>query len=110
MKQYCIDELRPEDHVKIKAELAAQYGGTALDGIYRIPLAAEQMTPLQAAHGECQPYYMALDLQPACLSCELLVRSANRLRCDCIGYATVTQRNWLIALVDGIFSRLQIIT
>jgi hypothetical protein len=44
------------------------------------------------------------------LACELLVRTQNRVRCDCIGYATEEQFSWLIALIDDIFNRLQIIT
>jgi hypothetical protein len=32
------------------------------------------------------------------------------MRCDCIRYATEAQRNWLIALIDGIFNQLEIMT
>jgi len=42
------------------------------------------------------------------LACELLVRTKNRMRCDCIQYATANQRNWLIELIDNMFSRLEI--
>jgi hypothetical protein len=110
MRQYCIDQLRPEDHAKIKIALEAAYGSPALEEVYRVPLARERLTPVQAAHGDCRPHYLALDLRPTSLACELLVRSASRLRCDCIAYATAAQREWAIALVDGICSQLRIIT
>ena len=34
--------------------------------------------------------------------------SKNRMRCDCIRYATEKQRNWLIQWIDNIFNRLGI--
>jgi hypothetical protein len=53
---------------------------------------------------------MALGLRPDRLAGELLVRTRNRVRCDCIHYADERQRNWLIQTVDAIFEKLGIIT
>ena len=39
---------------------------------------------------------------------ELLVRTQNRIRCECIAYATDEQRNWLIRLVDDMLAQLGI--
>jgi hypothetical protein len=38
------------------------------------------------------------------------VRTQARIRCNCIGYATQKQFNWLIALIDDIIDQLKIIT
>ena len=108
MKQYVIDELRPEDHKALKKYLDEEYGPDTMDGIYWIPLDAGRLAPVQAQHENCRPHYLALDLESDRLACELLVRTKSRMRCDCIQYATESQRNWLIQLIDNIFDRLEI--
>ena len=108
MKQYVIDELRPEDYKALKKYLDEQYGTAAMDGIYWIPVETAMLTDIQTEHKECQPHHFALDLDQHQLACELLVRTKNRIRCDCIQYATENQLNWLIVLIDGIFKHLKI--
>jgi hypothetical protein len=110
MKQYVIDELRSADYEKIKAYLDENYGISKLGGVYWIPLDTEMLTETQASHAECRPYYFALELGTDLMACELLVRSKSRMRCNCIGYATEIQRNWLIAVIDAMFENLGIIT
>jgi hypothetical protein len=110
MKQYVIDELRPADYRTLKSYLDDIHGPAAMDGVYWIKVEADLLTEIQAAHQECRPYYFALELENSRLSCEFLVRSKNRMRCDCIHYATRNQRDWLIDFVDKIFERLEIKT
>ncbi len=110
MKQYVIDELRPADYKALETYLDTQYGPAAMDGIYWIPLEADILTDIQSAHTECRPQYFAVDLDDNRLACEFLIRSKNRVRCDCLHYATESQRNWLIGLIDNIFDRMQIKT
>ena len=108
MKQYVIDELRPEDYEALKNYLDEQFGQAEMDGIYWIPVATQLLTDIQLQHEECRPHFLALDLDPGRIACELLVRTKNRLRCDCIQYASEQQRNWLIELIDNMFNRLEI--
>jgi hypothetical protein len=110
MKQYVIDELRPEDHYKIKQYLDATYGSVEIDGIYWVPLAAEVLTEIQREHADCQPFYFAIDLEEERFALELLVRTKNRIRCACIGYASKDQRIWIMEVVDAIFEKLDIVT
>ena len=110
MKQYLIDELRPNEHEKIKRYLDEKYAATVFDGLYWVPLEQTQYTKVQTEHTECQPYYVALNLEQSFLACELLVRTKNRLRCACMGYASEKQRNWLFRLVDDMFDQLKIKT
>ena len=110
MKQYVIDELRAADYKALKTYLNQQYGPVEMDGIYWIPVAIDMLTDIQSEHTECRPQYVAIDLDDNRLACEFLVRSKNRVRCDCIHYATENQRNWLIGFIDDIFERLQIKT
>jgi len=110
MKQYVIDELRATDYENLKAYLKEKFGSSSAGDIFWIPIDEKILTPVQAEHAECQPFYFALDLEPNLLACELLVRTKSNVRCNCIAYATQNQRNWLISKVDSIFTHLNIIT
>ena len=110
MKQYVIDEIRAEDYKQIKAFLDKKYGTSELGGIYWVPVDEALLTSLQTSHPSCQPFYVALDLEPGRLCCELLIRTKQRVRCDCMGYATERQRNWIVGRIDGILKKLEIIT
>ena len=110
MKQYVIDELRPDDYKKLKAYLDENFNSSEIDGIYWIPLEQKNLTAIQEEHTECQPFYFAIELNPDILACELLIRTKSRVRCDCIGYVTEKQLSWLIRFVDGILDKLEIKT
>jgi len=108
MKQYLIDEIRPPEHEKLKAYLDEHLGRAVMDGLYWVPIAEDMLNETQRGHTDCQPFLFSLELAPESLHCELLVRTNNRMRCDCIGYATDVQRNWLIDSIDAIFEKLDI--
>ncbi len=108
MKQYLIDELRPEDYDQIKAHLDKNFGPSKLETLYWIPLESDHLTDIQASHAECQPFYFVIDLESTLMSCEFLVRTRKRMRCDCMGYADQRQRNYIIDFVDGVFEELEI--
>ena len=110
MKQYVIDELRLGDYNKLKGYLDEYFAVPGFEGLYRLPLETQMLADVQKAHTECQPFYFALELLPDRLSCELLVRTNSRLRCDCIQTATEAQRNWLVRTIDAFFDRLEIMT
>ncbi len=108
MKQYVIDELRPEDYKKVKSYMDEYFGFSKIDGIYWIPIDVEILSGIQKEHEQCQPYYFAVDLESNLMACELLVRTREKIRCNCISYATEQQRNWLINLIDAIFEKLEV--
>jgi hypothetical protein len=110
MKQYVIDELRPADFNKIKEFLDEAHEASELDHLYWFRLDDEILSPVQAEHKDCYPFYFAVELEPDRISFELLIRTKNRVRCDCMAYATEDQRNWLIRSVDAAFTRLNIKT
>jgi len=110
MKQYVIDELRLPEHYKIKKYLDETYGPAELGEIYWVPLAAELLTEIQLEHSDCQPFYFAIELAENRLAVEMLVRTRNRIRCACIGYASKDQRIWIMDVVDDIFEKLDIAT
>ena len=98
MKQYVVDELRPNDHDMLKKYLCENLDFAGLDGVYWKPIDNALLT-----------FYFALTLTPDSLACELLVRTRNRMRCDCMGYATPAQRNWIVAWSDNVLRDLGII-
>lgn len=106
MKQYVIDELRPDDNDRLQEYLERRFSADQLGGIYWVRLEDELLNEIQMAHGDCQPFHFAIELSPDQLACELLVRTHNTVRCACIGYATDKQRDWLIRTIDRIFSEL----
>ena len=108
MKQYTIDELTPDEHRALKTYLDEHLHSPTVDGIYWLRIESGQYAEVQNEHGECGPFYFALELEDTRLTCEMLVRAEQRIRCDCIRYATVDQRNWLIDMVDAICDRLNI--
>lgn len=108
MKQYVIDDLREDDLEKLRNLLTERFGPPMLDRVYWVPLDSEYFTPVQAEHRDCHPLYFALQIKPGALVGEFLVRTHNRMRCECMGYATEAQRAWLIRLMDGILSELGI--
>ncbi len=109
MKQYIIDELRLGEYEKIKTYLDKNIGHSKMAGIYQVQLDKNILTDIQAEHKECQPFYFAINIKPDLVSCELLIRSGNKIRCNCISYATEAQRNWIIQFIDSILKKLEII-
>jgi hypothetical protein len=108
MKQYLIDELRLEDHEKIKAYLDEHIKTSPMAGLYWILLEKDLLTGIQAAHPDCGPHYFALELHEDRLACELLVRAEQSIRCNCICYASKEQRDGLIEYIDAILEKLEI--
>ena len=108
MRQYVIDELRPQDYQVLKSHLDQAYGKPGMDGLYWIPLDPALQTEVQQDHTECQPFYFAWELEWTRLSCELLVRTRNRVRCQCIAMATCEQREWIIACADAMLEKLDL--
>jgi len=55
MKQYVIDELRPDDYQKIKQYLDANFAVPGFEGLYWLPLDEQAYDDIQIAHVDCQP-------------------------------------------------------
>jgi hypothetical protein len=108
MKQYVIDQLRLEDYEGLKAYLDERFDGSGIGGLYWIPLDESIYSDIQKAHVDCRPFYVAVELTEDRLSCELLVRTTRKMRCDCIAYADAVQRNWIIDVVDAMLEQLGI--
>jgi hypothetical protein len=110
MKQYRIDELRYEDYEKLKAHLDERFGSSRVENLYWVPVEEHLLDEIQAAHTNCQPFYFAVELNTMAISFELLIRTRNRVRCDCIHYANTEQRESIIRFADTMFETLKILS
>ena len=108
MKQYVIDGLRPKDFKELKKYLNEHFEVSPLGGIYWVELPEDILTPIQEKHEDCKPHVFALVLENDSLSAELLVRIKTSIKCDCMGYATQKQREWLIQKMDLILEKLEV--
>ena len=108
MKQYVIDQLRQQDIEALADHLGRQLGPPALERVYWLPLDPEYYSALQASHEDCHPLFFALQLKPGAFVGEFLVRTHQRVRCDCMAYANEAQRNWLISMMDDLIQQLDI--
>lgn len=101
--------MRPADHQRIKDYLDAHFGPAEMETIYWIPLEPSLYSVDQRKHEECHPLYLAVHLTFEAVALELLVRTKNRIRCDCIRYADQAQMQWATGFIDAIFEKLEII-
>ncbi len=108
MKQYVIDELRPVDHNRIKAYFDKNFLSSGIGDIYWIEIGEKYLSDTQKEHDLCKPFYFAIELEHDRLSCELLARTKNKVKCNCIAYATKAQRDWCMDLVDAVLEKLEI--
>ncbi len=108
MKQYVIDELRYSDYEKIKMHLDKNLESSKISGIYWLPVDDGILTKAQASHIECRPFFFVINLEEKLISSELLVRTRNKIKCNCINYASEKQRNWLIRYMDDMLNMLKI--
>jgi hypothetical protein len=110
MKQYVIDQLRENDFQRLEEYLSRHAEAGELPGIYWIPLPERLYGKYQQEHTACQPFYYAINMDRLTISFELLIRTRNRLRCGCIGYATPEQRQYILDYADRLVEELKLTT
>jgi hypothetical protein len=110
MRCYVIEDFYPEHLQKITAALTEKGFAGSLDGIFYLPLPEELLTETQREHAaECGPHICVLEvLEEGALKLELLVRAQNKLRCECVLYATPAQREHIISSLDDLVRQLDI--
>ena len=108
MKQYVIDQLRESDFGQIQEFLGRNAERTGMAGIYWVNLPADLYSVIQSEHSTCHPYYFAINLTWNDVAFELLIRSRQVIRCNCIAYATPQQRDYIIHFADRMIEELQI--
>ena len=100
MRSYMIEELSSDQIAEVQNTLVEKGWTSAIDGLYKIPVPVELLSPEQVEHTECGPFYMAVETGRNWVKMELLVRATQILRCSCIAYATPAQRAAAIDTLD----------
>ncbi len=103
MKQYVIDELQPGEIAKIVAYLENHCDQGGLQNIFWLEIPRDILTAVQAGHDSCGPHCSAVEVHSDKVVFELLVRGRKRIRCECVGYATRPQRDFIIDFADNLF-------
>jgi hypothetical protein len=108
MKQYVIDQLRETDYTQILEFLKSKAERVVLEDIFWINLPEGMYSEVQKEHKNCQPHYFAVNLTRNQVDFELLIRSQQIIRCNCICYADRKQRDYIIDFADGMLEELGI--
>ncbi|KUJ96979.1 MAG: Uncharacterized protein XD41_0058 [Desulfonauticus sp. 38_4375] len=109
MRSYYIEELNQQDMEKIKKSFKEKKLDNPLDNLYWLPLPQKFYTSEQKEHlSSCGPYYFPLELGKNWLKAELLIRASNKIRCQCITYATPEQREYLVQWINQLLAENQI--
>ncbi|SHN63122.1 hypothetical protein [Desulfovibrio litoralis] len=108
MELFVIDELNHEDCKKIKARLKEMELQANIEGIYWLPIPAKLLSEKQKTHSDCSPHVLALELDEDSLKLELLIRSSQKLRCDCIEKPSPELREHMIVYLENLLKDLNI--
>ncbi|MFO8241392.1 MAG: hypothetical protein R6T90_10415 [Dissulfuribacterales bacterium] len=108
MRQYVVDELRPQEVKKIKAYLDTCCDISDIMGLYWLTIPGDILSPVQYEHQDCQPHCAAIELGDKWVKIEMLVRSRRKIRCECVNYATTQQRKFLLSFVDRLLEETKI--
>lgn len=108
MKQYVIDQLRETDYEKILGFLQENTEASEFGDVFWVRLPPDFYTQIQREHDKCGPFRFAVNLSSGQAAFELLVRSRQVLRCNCIAYADPRQRDYIINYADRMLEELKI--
>ncbi len=105
MRQYVVDELRADEVEKIKEYLDEHCDLSDMVGLYWLKIPDDILSQTQYEHKNCQPHCAAIELGNKWVKFEMLVRSRQKIRCECVCYATPQQRTFLLSFVDNLLDQ-----
>ncbi|MFP4168025.1 MAG: hypothetical protein ACLFSY_04150 [Desulfonatronovibrionaceae bacterium] len=109
MRCYLVDEIRPEDIRKLEDRLSEMQLEGGLPGVYKLPVPERMLSAKRREHADtCAPYYMAMEVEGESIKLEFLVRSEEKMRCQCVGYATPELQAHMMQYIDGLLFELGI--
>ena len=110
MRQIVIDELSPMERDNIDSYLKRSLKQASMAGLYWIEIPPDLLNAQQMEHKDCAPYTLGVEVDKQSVRFELLVRSKSNLHCECIGYASAAQRQFVLDFIDNMVAREQIIS
>lgn len=110
MRAYLIDELPPSKIKEIRGFLKKNAISSSLDQIFWVRIPDDLLNETQFQHRMCQPHVFAVELGLDWLKLELFVRSLKTMRCDCPGYCTPVQKDFIFNFADEMIAQLNLCT
>lgn len=109
MRLYLLEDFTGEQIQAIKKRLHDMELTGAMEGIYWLPCPHNLLSDVQKEHAaECGPHCLAVEIEGSSLRLELLVRARNKLRCECVSYASEELRAHMIKYIDDMLLDLDI--
>ena len=105
MRQYVIDELRKGEIEKIREFLTEHCEESDIKGLFWLKMPGDVLSPTQHEHKGCGPHCIAIEVGESWVKLEMLVRSRERIRCNCIQYATDQQRSFIMRFADNMLKQ-----
>ncbi|SPD72582.1 conserved hypothetical protein [uncultured Desulfobacterium sp.] len=110
MRSYLIDEVSSSDMEKVSAFLSENAIKSNLNQLYWVKIPDDLLSEKQYQHLDCRPHAFAVELGSDWIKLEFLVRSLKHMRCDCPGYSTKQQQDFIINFARNMIEQLNIKT
>jgi len=110
VKKIVFDEINAHDMGRIRQYLEENAFPSEITDLYWVDIQDDLLDETQCQHHACKPYRFAVELTKHSVNLELLIRSKNTLRCDCIQYATPIQRDFILRFGDLIMTECKVRT
>lgn len=110
MRSYLIDELSRQDMARVLDFLHQNTRPSALEGVFWGRLPEDLLSEQQYAHRGCRPHVFAIETGEDWIKLEFFLRSLADMRCPCAGYATRSQRDFIIRFAHGMIQDLDLHT
>ena len=110
MRAYLIDEISASDMKKISLFLKQNTSQSSLDTIFWVEIPEDLLTGIQFEHENCRPHVFAIEKGDHWVKAEFFVRSLKTMRCDCQGYCSPQQLEFILNFVHHMIGTLNIKT
>ena len=110
MRAYMIDELSSSEIEEIREFLKKHAIHSSLDQIFWVRIPDDLLNEVQFQHDRCRPHVFAVEIGPDWVKLELFIRTLKSMRCDCPGYCTPMQKEYVFKFADGMIAQLKIRT
>jgi len=110
MRAYLIDEIDPAGMGKITGYLRKTAISSSMEKVFWLQIPDELLSKTQFAHTRCQPHVFAVELGRDWAKLEFFSRSLKGMRCNCQGYCTESQTEYIIRFAHGMLKDLGIRT
>jgi hypothetical protein len=110
MRQYMLDEIARNDLPRVRDYMKEHGTASSLPDLWWVDLPEDLLSPEQFEHRDCRPFRFAVELGDNFVRFEFLIRSREKMRCACIGYATRQQRDFILGYADRLVEDLALRT